>query len=137
MRGFDYCKSLQANYEYVLKEILPESWIDYGQIIKIRKRGRVVKKIKRIVYGNPYMAAIETTNMENFNGICRERIGRLVRKSKCFSKKKMQLDKSLSLFQFYWDFMNQFKRKTSPAIMEELTDHIWSWDEFLTFNSAV
>lgn len=125
------------DYEYVLKDILPESWIDYGQLIKIRKKGRVVKKVKRVVYGNPCLTAIETTNMENFNGICRERIGRLVRKSKCFSKNNIQLENALSLFQFYWNFMNEFKRKTSPGMMEEMTDHIWSWDEFLTFNFAV
>lgn len=126
-----------SDYEYVLKELLPEWWINYGQLLKIREKGRVVRKEKRIVFGNPELSSIETTNVENFNGICRERIGRVVRKSKCFSKKNSRLERSMSLFQFYWDFMNEFKRNTSPAMMEELSDHIWSWDEFLMFNYAV
>ena len=61
---------------------------EYGQLVKIRENGRVVRKEKRIIYGNPDLGDIETTNVENYNGILRERIGRLVRKTKCFSKRK-------------------------------------------------
>nr|QNO47708.1 hypothetical protein LDJELIEA_00006 [Methanosarcinales archaeon ANME-2c ERB4] len=35
----------------------------------------------------------------------RERIGRLVRKTQCFSKRRRMLECSLQLFQFYWNFM--------------------------------
>jgi IS1 family transposase len=31
---------------------------------------------------------VETTDVENFNGILRERLGRLVRRTKCFAKVK-------------------------------------------------
>jgi len=58
--------------------------IDYGQLVKIRENGRVVRKEKRIICGNPDSGDIETTDVENYNGILRERIGRLVRKTKCF-----------------------------------------------------
>ena len=37
---------------------------------------------------------------------------------------------SIQLLQFYWNFINEFKRRTSPAMLEELTDHLWSWHEF-------
>ncbi|MDR0372392.1 MAG: IS1 family transposase, partial [Nitrososphaerota archaeon] len=59
--------------------------IDYGQLIKIKKKGRVVGKKKLVVYGEPFLEDIETTEVENFNSILRERLGRLVRESKCFS----------------------------------------------------
>lgn len=75
-----------SDYEHVLSELYAETCMNYGQLIKIREGGRVVDKKKRIIYGNPEPSDIETTDIENFNGICRERCGRLVRKTKCFSK---------------------------------------------------
>ena len=75
------------DYVFTLPEYYADTCIDYGQIVKIREKGRVVDKIKRIIFGNPEPEDIETTNIENFNGILRERVGRLVRKTKCFSKR--------------------------------------------------
>ena len=69
--------------------------------IKIRENGRVVDREKRIIYEKPDLNDIETTDIENFNGILRERIGRLVRETKCFSKYKRRLEYALELFQFY------------------------------------
>ncbi len=118
------------DYTHVLPDYYAENCINYGQLIKIKKKGRVVEKKKRIIYGNPDRENIETTNIENFNGILRERVSRLVRKTKCFSKYKWRLSCAIELFQFYWNFMNKLKRKTSPAMMEDLTNHIWNWHEF-------
>jgi len=118
------------DYTYVLPGYYADTCINYGQLIKIRENGRVVDKEKRIIYGELDLNNIETTDIENFNGILRERIGRLVRKTKCFSKYKTRLECAIQLFQFYWDFINEFKRGTSPAMLEELTDHPWTWHEF-------
>lgn len=35
------------DYSVVLKELFPVNCMNYGQIIKIREKGRVVDKIKR------------------------------------------------------------------------------------------
>jgi hypothetical protein len=121
------------DYTYVLPDFYADTCMDYGQLIRIREKGRVVDKEKRIIYGNPDLGDIETTDVENFNGILRERIGRLVRKSKCFSKYKRRLECAIHLFQFYWNFMNNFKRGTSPAMLEGLADHVWSWHEFFYY----
>lgn len=126
-----------VDYKYLLSDLYAETCINYGQLIKIKENGRLVDKEKRIIYGNPDPNNIETTDIENFNGICRERSGRLVRKTKCFSKYKHRLESAIHLFQFYWDFINEFKRNTSPAIMEGLTDHLWSWHDFLMYHYAV
>ena len=96
-------------------------------MIKKTEKGRVIDKKKRTIYGDPYHHDdIETTDVENFNGIVRERIGRMVRQRKCFSKRKRRLECSIELFQFYWDFINEFIRGISPAMIEGLTDHIWN-----------
>ena len=105
-------------------------------MVKIREKGRVVDKIKRTIYGNPEPADIETTNVENYNGILRERVGRLVRKSKCYSKKKSRLSNAVEFFQFHWNFMHKLKDKMTPGMIENLSDHVWNWDDFLSFNYA-
>ena len=125
------------DYTHILPNYYADTCINYGQIVKIREKGRVVRKEKRIIYGDPDLRDIETTDVENSNGILRERIGRLVRKTKCFSKKKQRFESALHVFQFYWNFINGFKRRTTPAMLEGLTDHPWTWDDFLTHNYAV
>ena len=124
------------DYTYILPEYYPETCMDYGQLIKIREGGKVVEKIRKIVYGSPSVDDIETTDVENFNGILRERVGRLVRKTKCHSKKKRALINALELIQFYWNFMDSLHDEQTPGMLESLTDHIWSWNDFLMFNYA-
>lgn len=124
------------DYTSVLPKYFAEPRMNYGQLIKIREGGRVVDKKRRVIYGEPNPENIETTDIENFNGILRERVGRLVRKTKCFSKLRPRLECSIELFQFYWNFMNEFKKGKSPAMMEGLTDHVWTWHEFLTWHPS-
>lgn len=125
------------DYEYVLPEYYAETCINYGQLIKVRKGGKVIDKIKRVVFGNPCVDDIETTNIENLNSIMRERLGRLVRKTKCHTKKKLFLIHAIELLQFHWNTMKPIHGRASPAMKELLTDHIWSWDDFLMYQYAL
>jgi hypothetical protein len=125
------------DYEHVLPEYYAKTCMDYGQIIKIREGGRVVDKVKRMVYGSPKLKDIETTNVENFNGIMRERVGRLVRETKCHSKRKSKLVSAIDLIQFHWNFMDPLPMRDTPGMIEGLTDHIWKWDHFLRFHYAL
>jgi len=117
------------DYTYVLPMHYPLGLVDYGQLVKIKEKGRLVGKERWVVYGELALWDIETTDVENFNGILRERIGRLVRKTKCFAKTEERLVCAVGLFQFYWNFINEFKRGASPAKIEGLTDHLWTWHE--------
>jgi len=67
------------------------------------------------------------------NGIFRERMGRLVRKTKCHSKKKPELVNAVELFQFYWNFMDRLPKRGTPELIEDLTDYLWSWGYFFIF----
>ena len=118
------------DYVYVLPKYFPLGLVDYGQLVKVKEHGRLVRKERLVVYGEVDVGEIETTDVENFNGIVRERLGRLVRKTKCFAKAKRRLLCSIGLFQFYWNFINEFERGESPATLEGLTDHVWTWHEF-------
>ena len=119
------------DYTFVMPEFFKRDCINYGQLIKIREKGRVVDKIHKVIYGNPPLDEIETTNVENYNGILRERLSRLVRKTKCFGKRKSRLENALNLFQFHWNFMHQLKKKLTPAIMECQAAKVWTWGNFL------
>jgi len=88
------------DYTNTIPEYYAETCVDYGQVIKIRKGVRIVDKIKKIIYGTPDIDEIETTDIENMNSISRERQGRLVRDTKCFSKKREKLTDSYELFHF-------------------------------------
>lgn len=125
------------DYSYVLAKYYAETCINYGQLLKIKdKHGRLIRKEKRTIYGNPDHTDIETTDVENFNGILRERVGRLVRKTKCHSKYRRRLTCALNVFQFYWNFINVFEKKRSPAMLEGISDSLWDWHDFLTYNYA-
>ncbi len=125
------------DYVYTLPEYYADTCIDYGQIIKIREEGKVVDKIKRIIFGNPEARDIETTNVENFNSILRERVGRLVRKTKCYSKKKSRLRNAAEILHFHWNFMDRLPKSGTPAMIENLTNHQWSWEEFFYFPVSI
>ena len=49
-----------------------ETCVDYGQLIKIKENGKVIRKERRIIFGSPSLEDINTTNIENFNGILRK-----------------------------------------------------------------
>jgi hypothetical protein len=119
------------DYTFVLPKYYPLGLVDYGQLVKIKERGRLVGKERWVVFGEVRLGKIETTDVENFNGILRERLGRLVRKTKCFAKAKRRLVCCIGLFMFYWNFINPFKRGESPGTLEGLADHVWTWHEFL------
>ncbi len=118
------------DYTYVLPQFFPEEKLVYGQLIKIKNGGRLVGKIKRPVYGTLSDTDIETTDIENFNGILRERLGRLVRETKCYSKLKTRLENALELFQFHRNFMDPLQGKNTPAMLEGITEDVFSWHQF-------
>ena len=121
------------DYTFILPKFFRADTIDYGQLIKIRESGRVVDKVRRIVYGCPEYNDIETTNVENFNGILRERVGRVVRKTKCHAKNMDCLSNALGLFQFYWNFMHELHGKMTPAKMEGVATKTWTWGNLLHY----
>lgn len=119
------------SYETTLPEYFPTDAMDYGKLIKIKENGILVDKKKIIVFGDPQADDIETTTVECFNTILRNRLSRLVRKTQCHSKNKYRLKDAVNLFQFYWNFMKPLHKRMSPAIMEGLETKLWTWGRFL------
>ncbi len=119
------------DYVHMLPVYFRVENLSYGQLVKVRDmRGRLMGKERRVVFGDPDLGEIETVNVENFNGVLRERLGRLVRRSKCISKTRRRLCCAVSFFQFYWNFVSQIRRGVTPAMMEGLSPRIWTWHDF-------
>ena len=119
------------DYTYALPTFFKVKCLNYAQLLKIRDvNGKLIRKEIKVVYGNPDLYDVETVNAENFNSILRERVGRLVRKTKCLSKKKRHLWCAVILFQFYWNFISELRRDVTPARMEKCSTHVWTWHEF-------
>ncbi|CAJ36744.1 conserved hypothetical protein [Methanocella arvoryzae MRE50] len=123
------------DYYYTLTDFFQE--VRYGQLVKIREKGRVVGKEIRVLIGDVDSEQVETFNVENFNSILRGRVGRLVRKTKTFSKIPEMLYYSVALFQFYWNFMNPLPCKQTPATIEEITTNVWTREQFISYHHTI
>jgi hypothetical protein len=116
------------------------------QIVKHRVGGRVARITVRHCFGeealHPY-----TVRVERLNGGLRDRLGCLTRKTHAFAKQVRTWDAALGLgiFEHNWlrphpalreqaaDLPEGHRyRKRTPAMVIGLTDHLWSWTEFLT-----
>jgi len=134
-----YPKALMKHYD--------KDTINYGQIIKEKEKGKVVKKTRKIIIGKMNIKDIETVNIERYNNTMRHGISRLVRKTLCFSKCKEMLDDHLDVNQCHYNFIRSHSSLTieteegernierTPCMAEGITDHIWSWDELLKFKA--
>lgn len=122
--------------------------INYGQIIKERENGKVVGKIRRVIFGEMDNAEIDTTYIERYNLTMRHGISRLVRKSLCFSKCKEMLDNHTNVYECYNNLIRVNSALTiktkkgekdigrTPCMVEGITDHMWTWEELLTFKTV-
>ena len=117
------------------------------QMVKVREHRRVVDVYVRRCFG-PEPKEPLTVRVERLNGVLRDRLNCLTRKTHGFAKRDTTWSAlvGLSLFEHNWlrahtglrqkgeDLpRGQLYRKRSPAIALGLTDHVWTWVEFLTF----
>ena len=119
------------DYTSVLQEYFHKDSLCYGQKVKSKDGVKIIPAIRRKVLGNPPHYDIDTNTNESFNSILRERLSRLVRKTKDHSKKKFALDNALFLFQFHWNFMDEIRKKLTPAMLEKQATKVWTWGNFL------
>ncbi len=65
--------------------------------------------------GNLDLGDIETTGVENYNGVLRERTGGLVRKTKCFSKRKADAGMFALCVSILLEFHKRVQKKNFPC----------------------
>lgn len=122
------------DYQYVLPRFFDTALVDYAQYVKIRQKGKIVDYFRRVIFGEPFVLRANVGTIEGSNGILRERIACLVRRTKCIAKKLLRMENALHVFQFYWNFINVQKERKTPAELEGLTKHKWTWSEFLHYH---
>jgi hypothetical protein len=121
--------------------------VGLAQVVKHRQKKRVVQVEVRQVLG----VAVETPRTmheERMNGTLRDRLNCLTRKTHAFAKDPQTWDAAvtLALFEHNWlrshralrqaapdlPHRQRYRRRT-PAMAMGLTDHVWTWEEFLTY----
>jgi hypothetical protein len=135
--------------------LVPEKGLKYATVHKTRSKGRVVKIDLRTIFGSKseVQAAIERSAVSNMintafvernNGTDRNRNARKVRKTYCFSK-DWDIHNAMTYFTMYsYNFCWPVRtlrtqdqdghwRARTPAMAADLTDHIWSLHEWLTY----
>lgn len=133
---------------------IPPAGLQYATVHKTREKGRVTKIDGRVIFGtvatvmaalalSTASTAINTSFVERHNGTDRNRNGRKVRKTYCFSK-DWQVHEAVTYFTMYsynfcWPVRtlrirgadNTWQPQT-PAMAAGLADHVWSLAEWLT-----
>jgi hypothetical protein len=118
------------------------------QAVKHR-RGRRLEWVEvRVVQGDP-LDCPYTVHVERLNGVLRDRLACLTRKTHAFAKSSAIWDAAvtLALWEHNWLRSHAALRqrlpqpdpasgrryhRRSPAMALGLTEHIWSWEEFLS-----
>jgi IS1 family transposase len=135
--------------------LVPPAKMNYATVHKIREKSRVVAISYRVIFGTDESVeaalqkskasrAINTAFVERHNGTDRNRNGRKVRKTYCFSK-DWEIHEAVTYFtmfsyNFCWpvrtlrkkDAAGQWQPRT-PAMVAGLTDHVWPLHEWLSF----
>lgn len=128
---------------------LPEG-VRLTQTIKHRdERGRLLRVETRATFGAP-VAQPALVHVERRNGVCRDRLNALTRKTHAFAKTATTWDALLDLHVFEQNWLRphpalrqpvagagrRYDRRT-PAMALRLTDHVWTWRDFLTTPARV
>jgi IS1 family transposase len=115
------------------------------QTIKHRDvHGHLVRVETRATFGEPVQQPA-LIHVERRNGVCRDRLNALTRKTHAFAKTTPTWDALLGLHLFEQNWLRphpalrvavaasnpRFAQRT-PAMALGLSDHCWSWWEFLT-----
>jgi hypothetical protein len=127
--------------------LAPTPGVGWIQAVKRRHRGRMVRVEVRPVLGEavdgPY-----PVHEERWNGVLRDRLNALSRKTHAFAKTVETWDARVILCLFEHNGLRPHRalreaqeglpegrrdRPRTPAMAIGLTDHIWTWEEFLTF----
>ncbi len=118
------------------------------QVVQRRRKGRVVRVTIRHIMG----VGVEFPTIvpiERLNGVLRDRLNCLTRKTHAFAKSSQTWDAAgtVCLFEHNWIRSHPALRELlpessqgrrylqkTPAMAMGLSDHQWSWEEFLTWN---
>lgn len=140
--------------------LLPYPNLKYAQVCKHKKNGRIIEVVQRVVFGDPEdvlrslgadaHGKINTAYIERFNLTIRNSLARFIRRGMNSSKDMQMHSHVIDFFQAWYNFVkphhslrvevNHGRKRwmqRTPAMAEEITDHVWSLKELLTFRVPI
>jgi IS1 family transposase/transposase-like protein len=116
--------------------------VDYSQLIKVYGAAndeehrysppRVIDAIAKPMWGNPDPERICTSHIERQNLTLRMCMRRLTRLTNCFSKSWYNLKCAFALQFAYYNLCRVHQTlRVTPAMENNLTDHVWSLQELI------
>jgi len=113
---------------------------EHGQLLSVERRATIGARLQQPV----------TVHIERLNGVFRDRLAALTRKTHAFAKTPRRWDALFGLAIFEHDWLREhpalsqpsttpgrrYERRT-PAMAIGLTDRRWSWREFLTTKAGI
>lgn len=121
-----------------IPKMIPHPCLKYAQVVKQRQHGRVIGIEQRIIFGAEEIIDLKkviTSHLERLNGTMRLHCTPLHRKTRCFAKKKLQLEEQVKLFKSYYNFclLHQSLDYQTPAQATGLIDKPLSMMELLNY----
>lgn len=133
-----------GRYTEVVPEFFPTSL--YAQVIKKHKKHRLVsvaikpingslEKIIQIIKDMGLGSTVNTAYIERLNLTMRNTVNSLARKTWCVVKKYLTAVGKMHVNQAFYNFIRTHMELNgrTPAMAAGLTDHIWTWNELLTY----
>jgi hypothetical protein len=143
-----------------LPVMIPYPNLKYARVCKRRENNRIVEIVEEIVFGEPEEVLrllgadsggrINTSYVERLNLSIRNSLARFIRRGMNYSKDLGIHSKAIDFFQAWYNFVKPHKSlrlelkggdrkwmQRTPAMVEGLTDHIWSLSELLCFRIPV
>lgn len=128
---FNVCTDGNKQNITALQKVFAHNSLNYGKVKKIKRGAIVIAQIVKKVLGNMPLDEIGIRHIDGYCARVRERISRYCRRSKTFSKKKASFYLHLNIFQTYNNFIEIYKDKKTPCMIEGITLKKWDWNEIL------
>lgn len=129
----EVCTDGNPQYVTALLSYYRKDCLLYGQLIKIMNGNKLADKYRRKVFGNPSLLNIDTVNIESYNSTLRGGISRLVRRTKCFSKRRSKYENHLDIYQAYNNAIKVDAEGKTPCMKEGFAKKKWSWNDIFMY----
>ena len=131
---FNACTDGNKQNLSALQTAFVQGAVNYAKVKKIRRGEIVIGVVRKNVLGHVPYEEISISHIDGYCARLRERVSRYCRRSKTHSKKKTPFYYHLLIFEIYNDFIDIYKDKKTPCMIEGITSRKWDWnDVFMNF----
>lgn len=131
---FTVCADGNKQNVTALQTVFANGAVNYAKVKKIRKGDIVIGVVKKNVLGHIPISQIGIHHVDGYCKRLRERVSRYSRRAGTYSKNKSPFYYHLFIFQAYNNFIEIYKEKKTPCMIEGVTSKKWDWDDiFMKF----